>query len=575
MKKNAFYIYLFFNLFFFPKFILAQTEPFNCSFVPTPEYYDSRYTGMSQKASLTDGTVYIINVKFLLIAQNGVSAHGVTEQHLLETIALMNREFNKWKIFFKYRGFSFLENTDYPFDYVNDHPANLNDALADFIDAGIFSNDMFNIMVLNGANNGRLGAPTLSANSIINNHSRVIIHELGHALGLLHIFSGIPSRIDVINPDCNLPLNDEIIKPLPNTDSENITRDMSDPNYNATTRIINGVEYRGKGDLIFDTPACFYQFEYNVCMEYPSWNQGEMYYDFYEDYRVVDNSVNNNEQCYYCSVSHIEYCYTNGNNYYTETDQFGNVSTINLNTQTWTDIVNSLSTDCNKIIEGKMFRDLEPFCYNYMSYGWFPNFFTLGQAVRMHETIETSSVLQRTLAKLPDGTPDFSVLYEPYAGEYYLAGATLPEHRPLFQPGFDYYFVDCTGNYPRPSDYNDIQFSFDIRSVTYIDKFSLDTNNITHPNHTAMFIRQLNDVDLNNGGQPRKCYDNFNRTPSNGEVIEFEDGIINENIIIHPKNQTEINDENLIQNLDNGLYIIKKNYDDGTQEQRTVHKSGN
>ena len=97
-------------------------------------------------------------------------------------------------------------------------------------------------------------------------------------------------------------------------------------------------------------------------------------------------------------------------------------------------------------------------------------------------------------------------------------------------------------------------------------------NNITHPNHTAIFIDQLDDV---HGGRPHKCYNNFNRAPISGEVIEYEDGIPNANIKIHPKNQTEINDENLIQNLDNGLYIIKKNYDDGTQEQRTVHKSGN
>ena len=553
MKKfNLTILNIFILLFIFPISTKAQTEPYNCSFVAPPEYKDlSRYSGSTQRSSSTNDK-YIFNVKFLLIAQNGVIAFGITERDLLETIALMNLRYNEWGIFFKYRGYSLLENSNYAFDYVNDYPSNLNNVKNDFINAGIYSPDKLNIMVLHASSGGE-GYAFITEEAIKNNdHNETfagkVIHEVGHSLGLLHTFSGAAQRIVIDNPDCNLHVHDAnhtyIFKHIVLSSSENITRDVLDPNYNADSA----------GDCVIDTPACHYKFRYNVCYI----QGGEPYNDYLEDYRVVDGSTYADEDTYYCSVSKIEYRYTAGNNYYTKIDDSGTVTSIDLNTQTWADIVNSLASDCNQILQGRMYRDLEPLCYNYMSYSCCPNYFTPGQAVRMYETIETSSILQNTLAKLPDGSPDFSVLYEPYAGSYYTAGPTLPQNRPLFQPGFDYYFVNCTGSYNVPADYDDTSFTYDVHTYNHIDKTSLDLDNITHPNHTAIFISQLNDVDLYHGGLPRKCYNNTNRAPSSGTVIKYEDGVPNDHITIHPKNQTEINDENLVPNLDNGLYLIKK-----------------
>jgi hypothetical protein len=147
-------------------------------------------------------------------------------------------------------------------------------------------------------------------------------------------------------------------------------------------------------------------------------------------------------------------------------------------------------------------------------------------------------------------------------------------------------FVQCGGTqqnygsqiYNLPSDYNDTSFTFSTSTNDFgfiVDKYSLDFNRITHINHTAIFIQQLNEFSLNEGGQPRKCYNNFNRSASSGTIIKYEDNIPNTNISIHPKNEIEINKENLIQDLENGLYLIKKNYNDGTQEQNTIYKNDN
>ena len=190
--------------------------------------------------------------------------------------------------------------------------------------------------------------------------------------------------------------------------------------------------------------------------------------------------------------------------------------------------------------------------------------FSTGQGVRMRETIlGRPDIFVPVNATVPD-------LYEPYVGEYYNTGPNLPIHNPLFQPGFDYYFVECCCDYPQPSNYNDISFSFNNNNYVQIDKF--DLNPITHPNHRAIIINQLADI---HNGQARKCYDNWNRKPSSGTVTKFNDNVLNNNITVTPQDSLNINNQNLIQNLENGLYKIEKDYDDGSTQQTIIYKGNN
>lgn len=199
----------------------------------------------------------------------------------------------------------------------------------------------------------------------------------------------------------------------------------------------------------------------------------------------------------------------------------------------------------------------------------FINLFTAGQGVRMRETIENEALLQPILNTVAS-------LYEPYKGSYYFAGPNNPDDKPLFQPGFDYKFVGAGGQTPSgyqiyntPSEYDDINFIYDANVVlNKVDRFSLDIDNITHPNRSAIIIEQLED-------QPRICYHNVNRGASNGKVIKFNDNIFNHNYTITEQDSLNINQPTLIQDLENGLYIIEKNYDDGTKEQNTIIKGNN
>ncbi|MBL4662262.1 MAG: hypothetical protein JKY22_01570 [Flavobacteriaceae bacterium] len=92
---------------------------------------------------------------------------------------------------------------------------------------------------------------------------------------------------------------------------------------------------------------------------------------------------------------------------------------------------------------------------------------------------------------------------------------------------------------------------------------------MTHPNHTAILIDQLDT------GQTRKCYDNYNQAPIGGSVTKFNDGVFNANVTITPQDSTAINNPNLINDLQNGLYKIEKNYNDGATQETVIIKENN
>ena len=58
-----------------------------------------------------------------------------------------------------------------------------------------------------------------------------------------------------------------------------------------------------------------------------------------------------------------------------------------------------------------------------------------------------------------------------------------------------------------------------------------------------------------------------------GNITKFHDGVINSNYTIYPIDSIQINDPDLIQNLDNGLYKIDKQYNDGSQEENLIIKN--
>lgn len=197
--------------------------------------------------------------------------------------------------------------------------------------------------------------------------------------------------------------------------------------------------------------------------------------------------------------------------------------------------------------------------------------FTTAQKIRMHEAI-----LEDSYGEYGAATTTFAALYLPYKGTYPLYyPQPQPMQMPTFQPGFTYNFIECCCNYPQPAEYDDPNFSFDAGNVVkHVDKFETNYASITHPNHSAIMISEVN-LALGET-QAQKCYDNYDGTPIlGGKVTKFNDGIFNTNVTITPKDSTEITDPYLIQSLDNGLYKLETNYINGVDEEIVIYKTGN
>ncbi|MDN3722999.1 hypothetical protein QRD02_01275 [Aequorivita sp. SDUM287046] len=192
---------------------------------------------------------------------------------------------------------------------------------------------------------------------------------------------------------------------------------------------------------------------------------------------------------------------------------------------------------------------------------------TIGQGIRAREALEDD-----ILGNFAPTLTSIESLYEPYAGEYFVSSSpgTPVLYKPLFQPGFDYRFVECSCDCPEPADYNDISFSYTNNSLLTISKYEPNYSIITHPNHSAIYI----DLDICDtyGQNTRRCYDNYNRRPNGGSVTLFNDGVLNANVTITPKDSIGINNPNLIDELDAGLYKIEFNYEEGATQQTIIFK---
>jgi len=232
-----------------------------------------------------------------------------------------------------------------------------------------------------------------------------------------------------------------------------------------------------------------------------------------------------------------------------------------------------LGQDCQSTFYDLFPQDLE----NYMNVN-IPNgvytcrtMLTSGQGVRMRETI-----LDRPDIFVPI-SGEVSDLYEHYTGEYYVSGPAQDPHSwPLYQPGFDYVFQSCScANQDfydcvnGPCDFDQTAFQNNILIVNTVSKYESDYSSITHPNHSSIYIDQLGSYGN------RRCYDNWNRAALGGSVVQFNDGVINTNITINPQDSRQINNPNLIDNLQQGLYKIEKSYNDGSTQQNVIFKENN
>lgn len=436
-------------------------------------------------------------------APGGVS---LTEERALMAIQILNIEYNKYNIYFKYYGIDFINSTEYY--NISKSPNNqwgykTYSQLWTFVQSNnnqYFKEEAFNFYIFKPADFGGVSGGSyknyLGAHQWFFNNSGLVNHEMGHCFRLWHTQAGFRGA------NC-----------------ERVTRDPQNTDYNADEA----------GDWVTDTNAV------------PDFRK-EHYWEL-RDQGYTDEEA---------EAMYEPYKYINSNCEY----------------------FNPEGRDCggtNPPNNGTLYEIYPEDVTNIMSYAGSTcinqGAFTVGQGIRMREAI-----IADLDGRFENSETTIASLYEPYKGEYYVSGPLpSPPNPPLFQPGFNYRFVECCCNYPEPSDFNDITFSYTSTSLNTISKHIAveDYQTITHPNHSAISI----EIDLpDNLQNTRKCYDNWNKSASGGSVTKFLDNTFNTNIQITVKDSLGINNTNLINTLDPGLYKIEKVYDDGAIEQTIIQK---
>lgn len=403
-----------------------------CNFVPDADMLDvSKYSNRYQIISNTDGP-YVFNIRFHGVHEtDGSDLHNINEARFLRSIARLNEVYNPHNIFFKYRGYDILNDSD----YVNTGSLGTGTLLGTqirdkFVSKGMFDYSSINIFVTHGFASGGAGTPWCVFYSTTNPdvtpigsrfYDYLVPHEVGHRFGLMHIESRTIIDYQIISdnlPQCMnnsyLPSPPQMVKPnMPQQQTsiqiENVTRDTNNLAYNADIG----------GDFVADTQACFEGYLFNYCRNYIPTPE-EIAIGYYG---------------------------------------LGNLCS---NFDIWSphpDVVDFV---------GEQYACTVLETRNIMGQG-FSTSFTLGQGKRMREYIASNMVTYRqTLSLLDDETADMSVLYEPFAlgavgvsnpvlGTAYSKTMTPNETNTgvnvwncgpfvaRYQPGFNYEFTDTAG----------------------------------------------------------------------------------------------------------------------------------
>jgi len=450
---------------------------FECDFDETeftPNFFDP-ISGTETE----DDDPYIFKIHFYQFNEDdGSNDNVLIEQNFLEGLALLNKNYNQFNIFFKWDGFDYINNS-YFYDYDLNNPNAQGHELDTFIldpqnEASV--GQSVNVYILNTMKPGVAGSAgqsflgdimMIKIRSDWFNHP-ALAHEMGHILGIKHTFGNFGPQNENDPEAC-----------------EHVTRDPNDPKFNALT----------KGDFLISTNATPFR------LNYPG-------VDLDSDCNYIGSALDCDDTPY------VE-------------PEFKN-------------IMSYTRSDCYrefKVAQGTVMR-------------WRIKHRFLDDLNHLLDTIHRKE------------------LYKPYKGEYYNIGPSTAGKPPLFQPGFDYEFVDVSqaGTYNQPSLYEDTSFWY---GAVVIGFYSDYTGQIKHPNHTAIRILQLDEE------QPRMCYNNWNRSAINGDVINFLDGIPSSNVTITAQDSLQINDTQLIPNLQPGLYNIITNFNDGTTDQTVIQKNNN
>jgi hypothetical protein len=457
----------------------------------------------------------LYNVTFFPIyLETGTSTYSLDEDEALTAIANLNREFNRFRIYFKYRGIQPLYSDDFE-EYSNGSgtcPPDDFDDFGDFINIpGNRTDDSFNVYVFKGlcgfAGSNDYQRTILMREDLIQNWH--FVHEMGHSFQIGHTHHDYEHFV----------VNNGVLEP--NEDCERVTRDPDDTmNFNALI----------KGDTFVSTAAM------------PKFSNTELHYG-QNNSTDYDNIIytGNGTDCdrvnlYQIFPADLKNFMNNGTEIpYKALEEDGTGFTNEQGFRMRHNIVNGLPLYVQQLAladnDGDFSSLYEPYKGEY-----------------------------HTIGPQPDIAPHFQPGFD-----YEFVACNCDCNSCPTAP-------ECVNE---PSDYTTTNFQTYSNVVLSIDKYHKQYEEIIQPNHTAIRILNLPTNSPITAPITRRCYDNNNRTAGGGKVTKFNDDVFNTNTTITPKDSTQINSPTLINGLPAGLYVIDKTFEDGSTEQQVIQKGNN
>ena len=233
--------------------------------------------------------VFNINFYFLGLTTGGGFPSGIfNEDYALKDIAALNIAFNQYNIFFKYRGNQVYSEIYNGSELTNQYDIHIIDRMYEVAQNQGTDNNI-NIVYSHTNCQPVLGSADIYKKVIslwyCHDAQNYLIYQMGHLLGLLKTHQDTAKRTTQIQTDnyCSgLNFNSTTLNgpDFSNIDlqPENVTRNIDNPNYNASIA----------GDMVVDTPACFKGSEDNYC-HFGGTGEG-ITFEYLSHPNIVDNS---------------------------------------------------------------------------------------------------------------------------------------------------------------------------------------------------------------------------------------------------------------------------------------------
>ena len=168
---------------------------------------ESIYTNALSR-NTQDTNKYVFNMFFHIIRNSNGDAVPTNENTTLEAIAMLNRTYNQFDIYFKYLGFDYLDDNDFTDVTSTEFYSDLNNTSQTRPDA-------FNVYIahtVNGGNNAGKGRFNNTFSVFDDDYflTASLPHEIGHNFYVLHTHQGSTGACEHVNRDNCLTNGDKI-----------------------------------------------------------------------------------------------------------------------------------------------------------------------------------------------------------------------------------------------------------------------------------------------------------------------------------------------------------------------------